>query len=155
MKPLNPAYADRQYVVGEVYRLVPYADRSPASHNHYFACIHDAWVNLPEGEMDRFPSAEHLRKWALIKSGYCTQETFVAKDVDEAIRLAIRFKEIDDYTVVLCSLNCVTRFEAKSQKRRAMGKKEFQESKDKVLDQISRLIGTSVDDLKANAKRVA
>lgn len=60
--------ADASYVVGEVYKLAPFEDRSQASHNHEFAVIADMWASLP----DRFKhepwaqSPEHLRKYALI-----------------------------------------------------------------------------------------
>ena len=42
MVPLNPRLADRYYVVGETYRLEPREERSPNSHNHYFAAVHEA-----------------------------------------------------------------------------------------------------------------
>jgi hypothetical protein len=60
----------KQYVVGEAYPMIPHEDRSTNSHNHFFAAVHEAWKNLPEKMTARFPTSEHLRKWALIKAGY-------------------------------------------------------------------------------------
>lgn len=61
--------ADKHYVIGEKYHLVPHYGRSENSHRHQFAAIHDAWANLPSDMHMLFPSSESLRKWALIKSG--------------------------------------------------------------------------------------
>jgi hypothetical protein len=36
---------DRSFVVGEEYRLAVQEHRSQASHSHYFAAIHLAWMN--------------------------------------------------------------------------------------------------------------
>lgn len=157
-KPLNPnqaKLADRDYVVGERYRMAPLADRSMQSHNHYFACIAEAWQNLPEEHAQRLPTVEHLRKWALIKAGYCDERTFVCASKAEAQRLAIFVKPMDDYALIMVREATVIQYTAKSQSMRAMGKKEFQESKDKVLDVIAEMIGTTPDTLKQNAGRAA
>lgn len=144
LEPL-PAFrkrADEALVVGEVYRLEEVQDRSAASHRHYFAAVNNAWANLPENLADRFPSSEHLRKFALCKSGFRDERTFVASSKAEALRLAAFIRPIDDYAIVAVSDRTVTQYTAWSQSQAAMGKAEFQRSKDAVLDVLAEMIGT-------------
>ncbi len=155
MIPLNPRLADRYYVVGETYRLEPREDRSQASHNHYHASIDEAWKNLPEHLAERFPTAEHLRKWALIKAGYCDARSVVCATKAEALRFAAFIKPLDDFAVVTAINAVVTVYTAKSQSLRAQGKKDFQAIKDKVLDIVSSMIGVGADDLKKNVGKAA
>lgn len=155
MEPLNPKQADRQYYVGQTYRLVPFEERSPASHSHYFAAIHEAWVNLPEDATARFPTAEHLRKWALIRAGYRDERSIVCASKAEALRFTKFIKPLDDYAVVLCQDAVVKVLTAKSQSTAAMGKKDFQASKDAVLMIVAELIGVPPGDLAKNASAAA
>jgi hypothetical protein len=157
MKPVGrfAKECDRLFVVGERYKLAEHADRSQASHNHYFAAIAEAWANLPEREAERHLTAEHLRKYALIKSGYADQEDFVAGSKAEAVRLATALRKVDGYSVVTISGCVVTRWTAKTQRMNAMGRKDFQESKQAVLDYVAGLVGVSPDELSSNAQRAA
>lgn len=155
MIPLQPRLADKYYVVGETYRLEPREDRSQISHNHYFASIQEAWQNLPEHEAERFATADHLRKWALIKAGYRDERSVVCASHAEAQRVAAFIKPLDDFAVVTASECVVTVFTAKSQSKRAMGAKPFQDSKQKVLDIVSGMVGVSADTLAENAGRAA
>ena len=155
MVPINPRAADRQYVVHETYRLAPYEERSVNSHNHYFAAVHDGWGNLPEHYAERFPTDEHLRKFALIKAGYHDQRSIVGSSKAEAQRIAAFIRPSDEFAIVTVLQATVTVFTAKSQSLRAMGKAEFQRSKEAVLDIIASLIGVPADTLKQNAGRAA
>lgn len=138
---------DREFVVGQVYRLVEQQDRSQASHAHYFAAISEAWQSLPEAAAQQFPTPEHLRKYALIKGGYADSQTFAASSRAEALRLAAFIRPIDDFSVVTVDGATVTRWTARSQSMKAMGRVEFQRSKDAVLDVIAGLLGTTRDAL--------
>jgi hypothetical protein len=155
MTPLNAKLADEQYVVGETYRLAPYEERSLKSHSHFFAAVNDAWGNLPPEMADRFPSPDHLRKYALIKTGFCDKDEIVCASNDDSIKLAAFARSHDQYAVIQVSSNVVTIWTAESQKMRKMGNARFQDSKDCVLTELSRLIGVSTDDLKKNAKQAA
>lgn len=155
MVPKHPRVADRQYVVGEIYRLVPEESRSAASHNHQFAEIEEAWRNLPETLAMEFPTSTHLRKFALIKAGYCDKQSIVCSSKAEAVRVAAFIKPIDAYAVVDVSGTVVTRYTAQSQSRRAMGAKVFQESKTAVLDIVSAMVGVKPAALVAEAGRAA
>jgi hypothetical protein len=99
-------------------------------------------VNLPEQLADRFATSEHLRKWALIKAGYRDERTIVCASKSEAQRIAAFFKPMDDFAVVVSREATVISWTAKSQSVKAMGNKVFQESKTKVLDVLSEMIGS-------------
>ncbi len=133
---------DEAFVVGEVYRMDVVEQRSHRSHNHFFASVHDAWLNLPEPYTDRFPTAEHLRKWCLIKAGFRDERTIVAKSKAEAQRFVKFIRPVDDCAVIIARDAVVIHWTAKSQSMKAMGRKEFQRSKDAVLAECAKLIGT-------------
>jgi hypothetical protein len=141
MKPLRPRRADAFYAVGERYILAPVALRSDATHKHEFAWLREAWMSLPEHLAERFPTSEHLRKWALIRAGYSDSQTIVCESKAAALRVAAFVRPIDEFAVVIVNEKIVTRYTAKSQSRRAMGAKDFQDSKTKIMDVIARLLG--------------
>ncbi len=62
--------ARRQYVHDEVYPVGVHEQRSTAAHAAYFASVGEAWKNLPEADQDRYPTPDHLRKWALVATGW-------------------------------------------------------------------------------------
>lgn len=147
MIPLHRRRADQTFVVGQRYSLVQYEDRSAASHKHEFAWLHEAWQSLPEHLTDKFPTSEHLRKFALIRAGYSDSHTITCKSKAEALRVAAFIRPIDEYAVVVTQEATVTRFTAKSQSRRAMGAKEFQQSKEKIMEVVARMIGVEPSEL--------
>lgn len=140
---------DRFFVVGQVYRMVEEQDRSDASHRHYFAMINEAWQSLPEPAAERFPTPEHLRKFALIKAGFADSRTFTASSRAEAVRLAAFMRPVDEFAIVTTDGATVTMWTARSQSMKAMGRKEFQASKDAVLRVLAELIGTTPNALAA------
>lgn len=155
MTPKNPSLADRYYTVGESYRLEVREERSAASHSHFFASVQEAWQNLPEGLATSWPSADHLRKFALIKAGYRDERSIVCASRAEAIRVGAFVKPMDEYAVVTVSESVVTVYTAKSQSMRAMGRERFQESKQAVLDVLAEMVGVRPEELRANAGQAA
>jgi hypothetical protein len=141
MRPLRPKRADAFYAVGERYIMAPVAQRSDATHKHEFAWLREAWMNLPENLAERFPTSEHLRKWALIRAGYSDSHTITCASKAEALRVAAFIRPIDEFAVVITNGATVTRYTAKSQSRRAMGAKDFQDSKSKIMDIVAGMIG--------------
>jgi hypothetical protein len=130
--------ADQEFVVGEVYTLDQVADaRSMRSHRHYFQAVYDAWLNLGPMDAERFPTEVHLRKYALIRAGFCNAREHVAPSKAEAVRMAAFIKPMDDYALVAVNGAVVRVYTAKSQDTRSMGRKVFQESKDAVLQVLS------------------
>lgn len=139
-KPLHPRRADKYLTVGERYSLVQYEDRSAATHNHQFAWLHDAWLNLPENIADQYPTPEHLRKRALIDAGYYDETIIDAGSNAAAIRVAAAVQAIDTFALVFVRKCFVIRRTAKSQSRRAMKKDEFQASKTAIMEVIDALV---------------
>jgi hypothetical protein len=157
MRPLPDfaaAVAER-FGAGEVVALAPAELRSSSSHRHYFACVREAWVNLPEGLAERFATEEHLRKYALIKTGYRDERSIVCASRAEARRIAAFIRPIDDYAILTVSDKVVTQFTAKSQSVEAMGKSQFQASKDAVLDILAEMIGVDPTRLAQAPRRSA
>jgi hypothetical protein len=146
---------DRQLVVGQEYMLEEYYERSDRSHRHYFACIREAWKNLPETIATKFPTPEHLRKRALIGTGFYTEAVLVAANNTEAMRILQFMRARDEFSVFSLNDDTIVERRAISQSRREMGGKQFKESKDAVLDYCSNLVGIDVTTLKKNADRAA
>jgi hypothetical protein len=143
MRPL-PAFAGAaaaRFGLGEVVTLAPVELRSSPSHRHYFACVREAWINLPADHAARFASEEHLRKYALIKAGYRDERSIVCASKAEARRVAAFIRPIDDYAVVTVEGRVIVQFTAKSQAPASMGKAQFQASKEAVLTVLAELIG--------------
>lgn len=140
---------------GEVHGWQMAEARSKASHDHFFACVNEAWMNLPEHLQEEFPTAEHLRKFALIKAGFCTQTIVVCATNGDAVKLAAKAGQLDRYSLVEIRQRTVTIWTADSQRRDAMGRKLFQEAKERALHVISDLVGTDVTKLKENAHGAA
>ena len=151
------AAADRQLVVGETYMIREHAERSQESHNHYFACIHHAWLNLPEAHagLPYSISAEHLRKFALIRTNYADTQSYACSSKAEADRWAANIRPMDEFSIVSVKGCMVVRQTAQSQSRRAMGNAVFQESKEAVLGFLAEMIGVSVEQLAATSKDAA
>lgn len=144
MAPLHPRRADRLYVVGEVYSLAPYQERSQVSHNHEFAWLNEAWQQLPEDLADLYPTSEHLRKRALIEAGFYDETVVDAGTNAAALRVATGFRSLDEFALVIVRGPIVLYRKAKSQSRRAMGAKTFQESKTAIMEIISEMIGVPI-----------
>jgi hypothetical protein len=140
--PRAKAACAEHYGQGEVVMLAPVEERSEASHRHAFAWLRDVWASLPEHIADQYPSAEHLRKKALIATGWCDVRDYACASRAEATRLAATLKaELDDYTVIILRDAVVRVARARSQAFRKMNKADFQASKTDVIRWVSDLIG--------------
>lgn len=157
MEPLS-RFRDRcnaEMVVGEIYRCEVIEERSLASHNHYFAALKDAWLNLPDDIAPKFADPVALRKHALIACGYRDERRFVSTSPLEARKLLAWLKPLDEYAVYSVADNVVIEWRAKSQKRKAMGGPTFQKSKQDVLDYVAGMIGVAPAQLSAEAGKAA
>lgn len=143
------------YPEGEVCRFVRQEEQSSKSRSHYFISLTDSWKNLPHGTSERFQNFEHFRKWCLISCGYCTVEEYAFATADDAARFVLNARRKDSYAVILVVGNTVQRFTAKSQSPRSMGKKEFEQSKQDVLDLAASMVGISTETLQQHAGRSA
>ena len=140
--------ADSHLVIGERYLVEIVEARSGASERHYFACIRDLWMNLPEGQDQRWPSPESLRKHALIATGFRTINQYVCQTKAEATRQAAALeREAAEYAVVSIDGNIVTVAHPMSQSRKAMGKDAFYASKEAVIAYLADVVGVTVESL--------
>lgn len=137
--------ADKALVIGEVLTWAQINERSIKTHNHYFASIHDTWLNLPESVAGQFPNDESLRKYALIKAGYYSVKKIVCANNKEANAVMTMAYELDEYIVCEVSGNVATIYRAQSQSMKAMGKDVFQKSKTAVLEILSDMIGAKLE----------
>ena len=151
MRPRRPRAADREFVMGETYILERWEPRSTLSHNHEFAWLAEAWKNLPEPLADQFPTPEHLRKRALIDAGYYNESIIDAGTNAAALRVASYARSKDDFAYVVVRGALVVERVAKSQSRRAMNRKEFQESKTAILEIVSAMISVTPEELTKEA----
>lgn len=145
--------ADDQFVIGEGYRLAVVEDRNMASHRAFFAAVNEAWASLPERLAAHYPSAEHLRARALIEAGFCTVSDYVCTTRAEALRWAANLRgEVGEYALVVVSEAVVRVFKPKSQSIKAMGKEEFERSKEAVLNALAAMIGVTTRELHDHAR---
>lgn len=131
---------------GSEHVLEPIAERSMASHSQYFAALKDAFDNLPENVAHRWPTVEHFRKYLLILADKCETRWIACRDEEHAAKTALFMREVDEFAVIGISKDdktVVVVKRAKSQSMRAMGKREFEESKRAVLDLAERFTGVS------------
>lgn len=157
--PRFASLADKQFVVGLVYPMVPVEERSMKNHNHFFACIHTAWENMPENLAIQFPTEESLRAKALVATGFCTEHDHTCDTPAKAKYLAGIIRRYSAYSVIKISGNVVKVFEPKSQAMigsNAMSAEEFKASKEAVLDWIQALNpGLPLTAIKKEAAKIA
>ena len=149
------ARCNEQFTVGETYRLIEHEDRSKRSHDHYFAELQDAWLNLPEEIAAQHASPEHLRKFALIMTGWSNKRQLPCRSEVEARRIAAFIRPGDEYAIIDVTGNIITEYVAKSQSMKAMGARDFQRSKTEVLEYVAAMARTTPEALKKNAETVA
>lgn len=144
-----------QFSVGERYLLIEHEDRSMRSHNHQFAEITEAWQNLPEELQAQYPTPDHLRKFALIMTGWCDKRQLVCRSQVDAERMAAFMRPRDEYAIYDVTGNILTEYVATSQSMKAMGARDFQQSKTDVLHYVAAMARTTPSELKKNAETVA
>lgn len=141
-----------ELIVGEHYRVEFVEERSQRSHRHYFAALHEAWMNLPDAIATEYATVEHLRKRALIATGHYDERRFIASSPVEARKLAAFLRPADGFAVISVAGSAVVERKAKSQSRKAMGGPTFQKSKVDVLEWCDALIGVEAGELEKAAE---
>lgn len=139
------AEAARRFTAGAVYMMEEVQGRSRISHDHEFAWLNDAWLSLPESLADQYPTAEHLRKRALVAAGYYHETIVDAGTNAAALRVAAYMRNKDEFAVVVVRGPLAVERTPKSQSLRAMGKADFQASKTAIMEVVAELLGTSRD----------
>lgn len=141
----------RQFEESKQYSLGEIEERSFKSHGHYFAAVGEAWKNLPEIYAQEFVTAEHLRKYALIKTRWFNLESMVLGRKADALKVVAFARKHDEFAIVTIEKNTVRVYTAMSQSIPAMGRADFQESKSNVLDFLDDLLQVERGSLSANA----
>lgn len=136
-----------QFSFGEKYPLDIVEPRNMRSHAHFFASVHEIWLNLSEEWDGRFPNDDTLRYWGLVRTGFCTTSEEVYDSPSDAERSANMARRLNRYAVIERSGNIVRVSIAESQSigrpPTGMTKRRFQESKWKVLDFIAPMANTT------------
>lgn len=140
--------ADRDFVVGEVYTFVVEEPRSAKSHRHYFAQVTEAWQSLPESMDGRFPTADHLRAFALCMTNYRDERHIVCASRAEALRVAAFIRPMDEFAIVRTDGAMVEVWTAKTQNMRAMNKATFEASKTAVLAYLADMLSVPPEALR-------
>lgn len=146
---------NKEFAVGEVYNLETIQERSPASHASYFAYVTEVWRNLPEDLAKRFPTADKLRKWSLIKTGFANEQSMVCQTITDATRFAMLLERTNEDSVIVHKGNVIKIYTARSQSTRSMKKAEFQQSSDAVRMLLAEMIGTTTGAISSNAGQAA
>lgn len=142
------AACEATFGAGQIVRLVEHQEHSEVSMRHQFAWLKAAWESLPPDLIADYPSPDHLRKAALIRTGWCTVQDYPCGSRAEAQRwVAFLKREVDPYTIVEPSESVVRVYRARSQARGAMSPKDFRAAKDAVLMWVSNLLGVEPDAL--------
>lgn len=149
MVPTRVELAARQFRPDGHYLLEAHHERSYQRHKAYFASLHHAWSSL---RVDDFPTPEHLRKFALIRCGYYDERVLFCDNPQSAERTAAFIRPMDDFAIVIRDNNLVRVETAKSQSYKAMGRDEFNQSMEDVLNYVAGLIGVSTEDLIAQGE---
>ena len=144
--------ASRQFRPGQEYSLIPHRDRSDAAHGLYFKAVELAWKNLPHGVAERYPTAEHLRRWCLVKEGYADEHTMLCANEAQAQSTGVLARALDGFAIIQIKGPIVVVWTAKSQSRVSMDHKAFNESMNKVLERLAEMLGITVDQLTEEAK---
>lgn len=144
---------NEQFEVGADYVLTVLEARSRASHSHFFAVLHEAWINLPESIAHLFPTAEHLRAYALVSTDQCTVGTYECVDEATARRLGQNIRRSSPYFKITLRGTVVEVREPISQSAKAMGKDAFNDSKRKVLEFVAGLGGVTPAQLRKEGNR--
>jgi hypothetical protein len=147
--PARPELVERALRPDQHVLLEIHHERSHAKHRAFFASLAEAWASL---RSDEFPTVEHLRKFALIRSGWY-DERFIACDSPEmAARVAAFIRPMDEFHVVMVDGSVVRQWTAKSQSYKAMGRDAFNKSMDDVLGFVAGLLGVDRETLLAQGE---
>jgi hypothetical protein len=154
MVPIRLQRASRTFVKDRRYWLEETSERSWISHQQQFAWISEAWGNLPEALEDKFQTPEHLRKAALIATGWHREMVIDAGNAAAALRVAAYARNEDEFAHVMTRGQTVIVRKARSQRMHGldrMDKGEFEASKADILGWISNLIGVEPERLRGAA----
>lgn len=145
----------RQFADGGEYTLAPVEQRSMASHSHFFAAMKGYFDNLPEKIAERWPTPDHFRKWLLVECGWFDEKEFDMASEKHAKALGTFIRTEDEYARIVVRGTKVVVRRAKSQALAAMGKDDFQKSKQDVLELAEQFVGVTPSKMIKETRRIA
>lgn len=128
---------DELFAVHAEYALVEHHGRNMRQHRAYFAAIGNVFDNLAEQYEGIFPSAEHLREWALCQTEFCTVTHEAYETRKDAMQAAKAVRKVAPYAVISVAGSTLVTKHAMSQSVRAMGAETFKASMNAVLDVVT------------------
>lgn len=146
--------AKRQYEADEEYALGPVEERSQASHNAFFAELHQYWSNLPEKIAARWLNESHFRYWCLIETSHYVESEVDCASEKHATQLVAIIKSFDVYARFMIRGSKVIIRRAKSQSRKSMKKAEFEQAKRDVLDLAASFVSVSPAQMRQHARQL-
>lgn len=144
MVPRSLKLAQSRFTVAGDYLLAEVQDRSVKSHDHEFAWLAEAWKSLPEHMADPYPTADHLRKRALVQAGFYDETITDAGSNAAALRMAATIRAREEFALVFVRGAFVIIRDPKSQARGAMDREEFQRSKTAIMEIVAEMLGVPV-----------
>lgn len=146
MQPADYAVrrAAAQYQKDQTYKLVADERVTEPERGFYFRCVRAAWRTIHE-DGDRFPTAEHLRKAALIKCNHYKVRYITCENAKQAERVSANVTDKDEYSVVDLKGNVVAVYTAISQSNKPGGLTidEWRRTRDDVMDSLAQMLGVS------------
>jgi hypothetical protein len=149
--PRHAKSCNARFVVGERYMVEPEAPHNMLERRAYFAQIREGWLNLPESIAAEFPTPDHLRKHALVKTGYADEKTIVCRTNRDAVMAAAFIEALDGFAIIEVRGNVLKAWKPQSQSVKAMGSDAFRASKNAVLDWIAKAIAVAPETLALEA----
>ena len=157
--PAFAKYMAENFKTGGVYDLAEVELRSMNAHKAFFAALNEAYANLREdGDADDFPSAEHLRKWALTYTEFCTVRVYKAATLKETARVYQFLRSGDEFSRLELKPKTkeVWQHIPNSQAVAAMpNNRTFKKSCDAVMIVLAQRLGVGVDELYQAGKSAA
>lgn len=148
---------ERTFVPGKRYKLTEFTPRSRETHNHFFAAIKGYWENWPEKYERDLPSADILRKHALIRTGHYVQAVMAHQSIEAAtayVRDFVRYVDYAEGSITTTALGTATVMRiAKTQRKDVMDDAEFQQSKQDVLEFCESVTGIAPEQMKREVKK--
>lgn len=151
-----------QFEPGKIYWLIEQHERSNESHGLYFAALKLGFENLPDDKRGMCPTVDDWRSFALIATDFYNTIVQVfdspADAIAGSIMAAMLARRTEDFVITEVEGSILTVYVAKSQKTlrtdpiNGMDKKDFEASKQAVLEYTCTFIGMDVDTLMAEAK---
>lgn len=155
----KPMFDTSRFNDGGVYLLDLAKDRSEKSHDQLFAIIADAWSQIPD-HLNEWRTAEHLRKWATIRVGWCDVQKIACTKKSDAMQMAGVAKKLDKYCEVAINGYVLVIQTAKTIKRKrgnngGMDAREFQRVKTEILNLLDEMLGLEPGTLARNGGQAA